>query len=538
MMKNPSLRSAQHVFGSEVLRLGLFAGALAIVCLMMGGCEESGNTLDAPGPASLGKAALSKVAPMDPTVVLMPTGDATQDTENLQAAILDPSMNSGGLLYLGPGTFYVHSSLVRQSFDPGEIGYSPELFNGTIQGAGKGVTTVKSVRGPEDAPFETFMDLPGTFMIWDFDYCGVRDLTFEADSEIADYWEFPGLPPSTGLLSFVNLGSGMYGVGGQYGTDCVNVHFKGSLDSEGNPEIPVMWECYGGGGGIHNIRSCDFENGSLVMLDYGEWSGGTINIGGSPRDKVTFTNNTGIPVYSVNAFFVGDCDVNVSYIETHNAGGFGFWTHGLNNMSRVTVTNNTINMIPDSWSAGVEIYVEPGSGEVSATVSGNRIHSDDSFPFGPILTEGVQDGLIANNIITGRGPAAIYLGVLEQWPGSVRLLGNNVQKWENTGTNPWGFAAAAIWLGSYTTNSIVVGGNNKVNVFDEPGYDWDGNPLPPDINGNAQTYEDPLIRENIVPKNNFFTGVNNMYGNVGEEVRNAMLRKVDARKAMMNRLMH
>jgi hypothetical protein len=192
-------------------------------------------------------------------------------------------------------------------------------------------------------------------------------------------------------------------------------------------------------------------------------------------------------------------------------------------------------MIPDSWFAGVELWVEPGCGEVSAVVAGNRIQSDDSFIFGPVFMEGVQDALVANNKIAGRGSAAIYLGVLEQWPGMATLVGNNLQNWTNTGENPWGFTAAPIWLGSYVTNSTVVGGARKVGVFDEPGYDWDDNPLPPDAYGNAQTYEDKSVRENIIPKNNVFTGVNNMGTHIGRDIRDAMLSLTETRTGMIRR---
>ncbi|MDH3805862.1 MAG: hypothetical protein OEU90_10370, partial [Gammaproteobacteria bacterium] len=134
---------------------------------------------------------------------------------------------------------------------------------------------------------------------------------------------------------------------------------------------------------------------------------------------------------------------------------------------------------------------------------------------------------------TGSGSAAIYLGVYAQRPGSFALVGNNLQNWENTGLNPWGMIAAPIWLGSYITDSIVIGGNNSVNVFDEPGYDEFWNPLPPDANGNAQTYDE---YGNIIPKNNVFTGVNNMHTNIGQDVREAMGQKVEAKQSMMSEL--
>jgi hypothetical protein len=510
---------------------------LAALCLTVWGCGDYQGTGNSVGPTDLSMSVATKMAAAEPDIVLMPTGDAQQDTENLQAALLDPVMNSGGTLYLGSGVFHVQSSLIRQSFDPGSAGYSPDLFNGTIMGAGKGETIVRSVRGPENEPFGTFMGLPGTFLIWDFTYVAFRGMTFEADSEISEYWEYPGLPPSTGLLSYINLGSGIYGLGGEMGADCRNVHFKGSLDSEGNPEIPLMLEYYGGGGGDLNVQSCEFEDGSFVMADCGALSGTAINYGGKPSEKLTFVNNTDWSVQAISVWGVGDCSIQVSGIESFNATGVSFWAADENTLSHLTVKRNRIHMIPDSWYAGVELWVEPGNGEVSAVVSNNHIHSDDSFVFGPIFMEGVSGALIANNKITGSGSAAIYLGVLEQWPGTASLIGNNLQNWVNTGENPWGFTAAPIWLGSYITNSTVVGGTNSINIFDEPGYDWQNNPLPPDAYGNAQTYEDESVRENIIPKNNVFTGVNNMGGRLVYNAREAMLQKVDVRKDRLNQSM-
>jgi hypothetical protein len=328
----------------------------------------------------------------------------------------------------------------------------------------------------------------------------------------------------------------MYGLGGEMGVDCRNLHFKGSLDSEGNPEIPLMLEYYGGGGSF-NVKSCEFEDGSFVMADCGALGGADINYGGSPSEKLTFVNNTDWSIQAISIWGVGDCSILVSDIESFNATGVSFWAADENTLSHLTVKRNEIHMIPDSWFAGVELWVEPGNGQLSAVVANNSIYGDDSFIFGPIFMEGVSDALIAGNELMGSGSAAIYLGVLEQWPGTATLIGNNLQKWVNTGENPWGFTAAPIWLGSYITNSVVVGGTNRVNVFDEPGYDWQDNPLPPDAYGNAQTYEDKSVRESIIPKSNVFSGVNNMGTHLGHNVREAMLQKARTRNESMNRPM-
>jgi hypothetical protein len=484
-----------------------FIGLLVFLCLMFCGCENSNNSLDAsnqdlignaPQNFKLGNSTALSWSPSDP---LLPTGDCITDTENLQAAIHHANMDGGGTLYLGPGTFYVCESIVRHSGDPGDFGYNPVPFNGTIQGAGKGVTIIKSIRGPGDAPFTTFFGLPITFAIWSLDYFGVRDLTFEADSEIADEWDI-GYGPTKGLLSYCNLGGGRRGVGNALGTDCVNVHFKGSLDSNGDPEIDLMFEVFGGGGGgTHNAKSCEFENGRLLMLEYAALGNTTINIGGSPKEKLTFTNTTaGIQGQAVSSWNSADINLNLSYIETNNTAG-GLWhsTHRTNTMSNITVNHNMIDMIEDSWSAGVEIWAK-NRGVVNTVISNNKIHNSNASVIGPIVFAGVDNGLISNNKFTGWGPVAINVGFFD-YPGSVTLVGNNLQTWETT-ENPWvDDLYAPIWFGPNITNSVVVGGNNKENIWDL---------------GDGNTY----------------TGVNNAQQNIGQTVKDAMQQKAEAMKAM------
>ncbi|MDH3804887.1 MAG: hypothetical protein OEU90_05350, partial [Gammaproteobacteria bacterium] len=332
-------------------------------------------------------------SPNDP---LMPTGNSTQDTANLQNAIHDARLDAGGTLYLGPGVFLVHASLVRQTPDPDGFGYNPVPFNGTIKGAGKSVTTIKSVRGPGGEPFTPAYDkvfnstYPGTFFIWNEDYLGIRDMTFEADSEIADEWLYGGEVGLTkGLLSYVGTGSGEYGVGNRIGTDVINVHFKGSLDSSGRPEIPHLFEPYGGAGGTHNVKSSEFENGLGAMLIYAQLANATINVGGRPKEQVTFANAATGAIVVVGC---SDCTVNVSRIETHDAPGLYFSRHKWNMHSLVTMTHNTIILRPQSDYAGAEIWSR--FDDVDIVLSHNRFQSEDSFVWGPIFIEGVKHGTI------------------------------------------------------------------------------------------------------------------------------------------------
>ena len=266
------------------------------------------------------------------------------------------------------------------------------------------------------------------------------------------------------------------------------------------------------------------------MLSFGLQDNATINIGGNASEKVTLTNSL---FSAIQFYYCGNTTVNVSSTEIHDAPGLLFLTHPVNALSNITMTHNVMHLLPNSEYAGVEVWNYRKYGDVLTSISDNKIHSEDSWLFGPIFLEGVENAVIKNNKITGKGAAAIYLGVAYWSSGHATLRGNNLANWENTGINPWGFTAAAIWLGPYITDSFVVGGNNKVNVFDEPGYDENWNPLPPDANGNAQTYDE---NGNIVPKNNIFTGVNNMHMNIGQDIRDAMKQKVKNEKAKMNRL--
>jgi len=488
-------------------------------------------------------------SPDDP---LMPTGDSTTDTENLRLALHDSRLDNGGTLYLGQGTFYVHGALGRQDFDPVSSTYNLTPFNGTIQGAGKDLTTIRAVKGPGGENFEPVIQPkldpsdPERINIYAVlmmvgSYIGLKDLTFDSEPELMwDPDNAKWLAPWRGHNAYGGRGPTLYVGAGSWeggfeliGTDLINVRFKGTVDTDGSPTTGHLYQQWGDWGGVHNVKGCDAENSSNGAVQFLYMTNATINIGGSRREKVTFTN---AHLTSVDTRCI-DCNVNVAHIETHDAPGVFFSTFHGNTQSSVAVTHSRINPIPDSLVAGVEMWAS--SGEVSAVISNNKIHSEDSFPWGPIFIEGVSNGVISANKFTGRGPSAIYLGVYEWSPGRFTLVGNNVQMWETT-VNPWFLPAAPIWLGSFVTDSTVVGGNSYSNVFDEPAYDTDWNPLF-DEDGNPLTIPGygglipPEEFGNLVPKNNVFTGVNNIQVHIGQDVRDAMQQRVEAKQLMMGR---
>jgi hypothetical protein len=490
-------------------------------------------------------------SPNDP---LMPTGNSTTDTENLQAALHDSRLDAGGTLYLGPGVFKVHGFIGRQNYsDPSHPSYSTVPFNGTIQGAGKGVTIIKGVRQPDGSQFEP-LTYP-FFEFWSDDhtllavvqtYLGVKDLTFDSEPGLVDYSNeydaagnptgntFPGnFSGTNGLVAYVGAGSFEYALNQLMGTDVINVHFKGSVDSQGDPETVHLFQLWGDRGGVHNVANCEFDNG-LAPFEFIDLADATINVGGRPKDQVTITNTLG-PGFEVQR--CGDCTVNVSRLETHDAAGVYFFPGFSNTHSSLTVSHSDIRTKPGSDWAGVELWGR--SGDMSVVIANNKIHSEDTFLWGPIFSDGaMQSGAVTNNKITGRGPAAMYLEVYYWYPGSATLVGNNLDGWETT-PDPWWLGTAAIWLGPFMVNSVVVGGDNNVNIFDEPAYDTNWTPLY-DEDGNPLTipgYGDLIPPEefgNLVPKENTFTGVNNAHVNVGQDVRAAMQQKVAAKEAVMS----
>jgi hypothetical protein len=465
--------------------------------------------------------------------LLMPTGNSTQDTENLQAAI--NNLKSGETIYLGEGTFLIHASLVRQSVYDEVSNYNSVAFNGTFQGSGKDKTIIRSVRGPNGEDFVEWKDpfydfTPGTFIILGNGYVGFKDMTFEADSEIIGSWyygTFDGVDYyTTGLASFVYIGSDSYAKG-KASTDCINVYFKGSLDSSGKQEVGHLYTPWGGRGSIHNVKSCEFENGLFDMLSFGWQADATINIGGNASEKVTLSNSL---FSSIQFYGVNDCKINASNIEIDNAPGFLLFPLDENTLSNIDVNKCDINMDQNSHFGGVDIRNHDIHGDILIDISENGFQSEDSDLHGPIYLEGVKKANINNNKFSGRGVAAIYLGINSS-PGHAFIEGNNFSNWKTT-DNPDGIPSAHIWLGPYITDSSVIGGNNKVNVFDQPANDKFGNPLPPDSNGNAQTYDES---GNIVSKNNTFTGVNIMQIESGQNTKDKR-QKPNEKKIRMNRL--
>jgi hypothetical protein len=194
------------------------------------------------------------------------------------------------------------------------------------------------------------------------------------------------------------------------------------------------------------------------------------------------------------------------------------FTYLLHEKCYLNIQHNDINLRQYSGWAGLEIWNFVDEDNWADLVfKSNTIHSEDAWLFGPIFTVNAHGALIANNKITGSGPAAMYIGVAT-WVGAndrgLMLQGNNVDNWHVDGGpfEPYWHGLARIWLGPYTSQCTIVGGDNTVNVFDET-----DNPYTPEYDGN-----------------NLLVGVNNVEGYApGEYLKAAMELKKDLNQLML-----
>jgi len=353
---------------------------------------------------------------------LMPTGDPDIDTSNIQTAIHDTQMDTGGTLYLGPGVFRIDASMARQAFSPASVGYNTTPFNGTIQGAGKEKTFIRSVRHPGGDEFTKFYDAlfdvyyGCTLWITDHDYLGVRDLTFEADNAIADPWTLWGYRLSTSNLVYMTAGSNFPWEGTPYGTDIVNVDLKGPRDAGGLAEMPAHLAFWGGGGGTHNLKGCRFESSFAYTAWYFGLGDSTLNIGGIPKEKVVFENagDIGAGLY-LDSFSNTTANVSRNYLNDVGIVAFG----GGPESSTLNLDNNVIRNSVASWFPGLEMW---GPTNLAGFVTKNDLHKNGSPT--ALFFGSVDNAVVAQNKFTGDTEYG-GIGLLEC--NGCMVLGNNVQ---------------------------------------------------------------------------------------------------------------
>jgi hypothetical protein len=124
--------------------------------------------------------------------------------------------------------------------------------------------------------------------------------------------------------------------------------------------------------------------------------------------------------------------------------------------------------------------------------------------------------VIANNQISGSGPAAMYLGVTGLGDSGLLVKGNNVQNWRVDGGpfEPDWHGIASIWLGGTTSGIVVMGsGNPRTTVLDETD------------DPNTLKYDGA----------NILVGVNARGAHMGQAIRDAMQQRIEVKKQLMKR---
>ncbi len=292
--------------------------------------------------------------------------------------------------------------------------------------------------------------------------------------------------------------------------------------------------------GNHVFQDCHYDT-----MDYGPalWgaSGANVTVGGARlQDRVTARNMwvgvffamashsrlevTNLRVWREDtprttagpAVYIPNQDaseIRVRGMEAVMMGGIGGGTADwATEPSTILFEHNTVVVDPVLDWAGVEIW-DSSPVEDNLVVRNNRISVESPRWAGPILLCNTDNAVVSGNTLSGRGPAALWLGVFGDWgcnDSRAVVKGNNVQGWTVDGglDEPDWHGAAAIWMGPTTSgNSIIGNGNLGDLVLDET-----DDPLTPEYDGA-----------------NFLSGVNSGGGEIGEAVREAMMLRKDVR---------
>jgi hypothetical protein len=136
--------------------------------------------------------------------------------------------------------------------------------------------------------------------------------------------------------------------------------------------------------------------------------------------------------------------------------------------------DNAIEQRPDADYAGFEIWDFSNQEDARSgfTIVRNSIHSDGAAFWGPIFTAGTRGATITDNLITGSGPAAMYLGSGSIWGADDRYM--HVANNDVLGFTPKMHRQLAgevipshYWLGSLTSDNSIIGQDEASDrVFD------------------------------------------------------------------------
>jgi hypothetical protein len=409
---------------------------------------------------------------------VMPTGD--DDTANIQAALdAATAAGPGSVVQLAAGEFYMS----------GAVGVYD--FSGTFRGMGSGETTIRLKEGTPtglwpDTQFGPVAVLFG--MAWDSEgvfNLRVEGMTLDLVGE-GQLWNHPFWGPQDFVWPFFLWGRGPGNVPALRHVntawhDLVVIGDEGPQYTMGRNVACGMTMSY--------IAGEHVVTGMTVQRMLGEglnlWSqyAGTMRVGGPHRgDQVVFKDTpSGLVIYSgqaglniemqnvygynldsslLMAYGLDSARVRMRDCETENGSGAVVSTYGPGQASgpvSYLFEHNTIRQAPGTTWAGFEIYENDPEHPSAFVIQQNRIHGEGSAPWGPVALWGTRGAVIANNTITGSGPAGIYVGVPEGDDSGALLKGNNLKRWQG---------AAGIWLGTGTSGNTVVGGGRDT-VLDE-----------------------------------------------------------------------
>jgi len=253
--------------------------------------------------------------------------------------------------------------------------------------------------------------------------------------------------------------------------------------------------------GTYTIEDIEMYN-ALYGLYLTSMKDSVLNIGGSPKNMIIADGVT-VPIWLID---ISNSSVDLSYLNADNCDGGvwldqgydAVWGNDLGELVPETLPDpsnfffhhNNISNTPGGFWASIELWNyggEIGQSVGNIIIANNKISvTDNNPPYEGIFSYFIDNLYVTNNIITGRGLAGIWIEPFGTPASGCLLQGNNL--------NNFDAMLAPIYLGSGTSNCTVIGGNNKVNVFDEG-------------------------TENIL------TGVNNQGMNIGLSLSDALERK-------------
>jgi hypothetical protein len=387
-------------------------------------------------------------------IYVEPSGDPTgvTDTNNIEYAL-----NNYNTVILSEGVFYLGHPILVADFD------------GTFKGQGKGKTIITNFFDDEHPfpvedfhPYRTYPYTNDPLLLSTFfTFYLINKIT--AYIEIADMTIKPtgySVRPNGRFYPIIietpqNFPHPFpYPYNGYYNTKLTGIEILGQLGPNIQNGI-TFWH----GSGDFYMSNCYISNAFSGCL---LWMIENSNIEISKNEFVDC-------VCACNLHPIDYCFLKFSRNIVLNSGGLVFSNLEIGKSNSFLIKRNDIFLPVDHDFAGVEIY-DWGPSYSNIVITNNKIHSENSMIFGPILIFGAKDTVITNNIITGSGPAAMYFGLLIGKPTSgLMIKGNNLENWQvadYNGMQGWFPGVAPIWLGWATSNCILVG-NTRSNVADD-----------------------------------------------------------------------